>query len=211
MRTLGSMLLSLPLLMPAALAQSYSCPSGESFQLLVHKGGPKDLHAVLLIAGKPPLVLPQVVSASGARYSDGFTSLSTKGNEAMLESGAMNLKNCTTGSDAVTSLSGTWTLTELRGKAVTLQRAPFIEFNAQGGRAAGFAGCNRFSGNYKLTGAALAFGSAVATRMACPGEAMSVEDSFLKMLSEVASHQLTGSELKLLSSGGQILAVFRKQ
>ncbi len=70
-------------------------PSGEVFHVAVHKGETgSEGYAVLLVQGKPPLLLRQVVAASGARYSDGFTVLATKGNEALLESGTIRAKGC---------------------------------------------------------------------------------------------------------------------
>jgi putative lipoprotein len=42
------------------------------------------------------ITLPHVISGSGARYSDGHTTLWNKGNEAMLEMNGVHYKNCKT-------------------------------------------------------------------------------------------------------------------
>jgi heat shock protein HslJ/membrane-bound inhibitor of C-type lysozyme len=281
----------------------YACPSGEVFHVAVHKGETgREGYAVVLVEGKPPIVLRQAVAASGARYTDGFTVLWTKGNEAMIESGTIDAKGCA-GSMTGRSLSGTfvymadaasftdcatgrrvpvameggyveverayaekrsapgapvfvtvlgrienkpkmegpgtqptlvveklesmdaskscaagapgltgkWTLTQLRGKEVKVKRAPNLEFLAQGGRAAGFGGCNRLTSSYTVSGTTLRFKGAASTMMACPGEEMALERDYSKALSEVASYQVAGAELKMMGAGGEVLAVFRKE
>src|SRR3546814_2721298 len=40
------------------------------------------------------IILPHVISGSGARYSDGHTTLWNKGNDAMFEMSGVQYKNC---------------------------------------------------------------------------------------------------------------------
>lgn len=69
----------------------YTCPSGERFSV-EFRTSPAE--AVVHVPGKPAITLPQVESASGARYSDGFTTFWNKGFEAMIASGTVNLAGC---------------------------------------------------------------------------------------------------------------------
>ena len=74
-------------------------------------------------------------------------------------------------------------------------------------RAFGNAGCNRYSGPYRLTGDQLTFGPAISTEMACE-EGTDVENAFLAMLPAVTSYVATDSSLTLVGDGGS-LARFR--
>ena len=175
-------------------------------------GSTRAQRAVLQFPGKPPIALPQVVSASGARYSDGYTTLWIKGPEALIESGSVNVKDCRETTTApVRSLTGKWSLRELNGKPVPLERPPYMEFQSQGERVAGMSGCNRFSANYTAKDASLRFGMAISTQMACPGNVMAVEDAFLKAIEATASHKLEGGELSLIDASGNVLARFKAE
>jgi heat shock protein HslJ len=48
-------------------------------------------------------------------------------------------------------------------------RPATLRFDPATGRAAGFAGCNRYSAGYTLAGDSLTFGPAISTKMACVG------------------------------------------
>ncbi len=73
----------------------YTCPDNIQFDVhFLPMPAKAPGHALILMADKPPLMLPRVVSASGAKYSDGYTTLWTKGPEAMIESGSVNAKGC---------------------------------------------------------------------------------------------------------------------
>jgi len=71
---------------------------------------------------------------------------------------------------------------------------------------AGRTNCNRFFGKYELKGQKLSFGNLGMTRMACPD--MQYEDAFVKMLDEVDSYAIEGSELKFYDDK-KLLAEFR--
>lgn len=58
-------------------------------------------------------------------------------------------------------------LGELDGPLGAGGRPATIRFDPATGRAEGFAGCNRYSAAYTLTGDSLAFGPAISTKMAC--------------------------------------------
>jgi len=96
------------------------------------------------------------------------------------------------------SLKGKWMLSELRGKAMAAGgRIPYIEFPGQGGRVQGSGGCNRFGGSFKTTEATMEIGPLAATRMACVGPAMQLEEEFLGVLGLKLTYKLEHGELTL--------------
>jgi heat shock protein HslJ len=74
------------------------------------------------------------------------------------------------------------------------------------GRATGKGGCNRFSASYQLDGAALSFGEALSTRMACPDPVMSFEHALFAQLGSVASWSSDGGSVTLYDANGSELA-----
>jgi heat shock protein HslJ len=88
------------------------------------------------------------------------------------------------------------------GKQVTLR------LDAASGRAAGFGGCNRYSGSYTLRGDSLSFGAVMATKMACP-DGMELEAAWHRTLPTVATFAATETTLTLNAAKGPV-AWFRK-
>jgi heat shock protein HslJ len=86
-------------------------------------------------------------------------------------------------------------------------RPATIQFDAATGRAAGFAGCNRYSAGYTLAGDSLTFGPAISTKMAC-ADGDELERGYLAMLPAIRSYALSDSTLTLNGSDGP-LARFR--
>lgn len=74
------------------------------------------------------------------------------------------------------------------------------------GSANGSGGCNGYSATYTLDGAALAFGPAMSTKMACEEPAMSLESAWFDALAKVASYRISGSTLVLEDADGAPLA-----
>lgn len=68
-------------------ATVYTCASGKKLMLRFLDGG----KAVMVIYPEREFRLDQQVAASGARYSNGRTTLSTKGDESFLEEGSETL------------------------------------------------------------------------------------------------------------------------
>ena len=92
-------------------------------------------------------------------------------------------------------------------KAITAEEDAFVmEFSAADTMVAGRTNCNRFFGKYELKGQKLSFGDLGMTRMACPD--MKYEDAFVKMLDEVDSYAIEGSELKFYDDK-KVVAEFR--
>ena len=92
-----------------------------------------------------------------------------------------------------------WRLVELNGKAAGKgangQPATLL-LDTVAGRASGFAGCNRFSGHYTLTGAALTFGPLALTRMAC-ATGDDLERSYTAALEQTTNLRVTSNGLEL--------------
>ena len=100
---------------------------------------------------------------------------------------------------AQTALEGTtWKLAEMEGipaEAINAGADAFtLKFDAADTLVSGRTNCNRFFGKYEKQDGKLEFGNLGMTRMACPD--MQYEDAFVKMLDEVDSYAIEGSELK---------------
>jgi len=88
--------------------------------------------------------------------------------------------------------------------------ARFIQFSG-GGRVFGFGGCNRFSGTFSVSGETLAIGPLVATRRACPGDAMQRETEFFRILESTRSGAASRRELVLRAEDGSTLATLQRR
>jgi len=82
-------------------------------------------------------------------------------------------------------------------------RPATIQFDPSTGRAAGFAGCNRYSAGYTVAGDSLTFGAAVSTKMAC-ADGDELERGFLAMLPAIKRYKLSDSTLTLSGSDGPL-------
>jgi heat shock protein HslJ len=143
------------------------------------------------VSGKPKIKLASV--AAGGRYSDGYTSIWSEGGELVVEAGSVKLKGCAEEG----SLAGKWRVVEIGGESIRGElKAPYVEFLAEG-RLAGFGGCNRFGGSYEQTGDEIVIGPLAATRMACVGAGMDLEDRFFKGFTGKLRMQRTGGRLEL--------------
>lgn len=94
-----------------------------------------------------------------------------------------------------------WKLTELNGNAVVNdgKESPeiYLVLYTAESRAAGNAGCNRYSGNYELNanGFNIKFMPFIHTEMACP--ALGTEQAYLKIFEMADSYYVTDSSLQL--------------
>jgi heat shock protein HslJ len=85
-----------------------------------------------------------------------------------------------------------------------------LEFLADG-KAAGSAGCNRYTTTYVADGSKLAFGPTAATRMMCARlEVMEQEQSFLKALATVAAARFEGDRLELRTDAGALAVTLER-
>lgn len=105
---------------------------------------------------------------------------------------------------AAEGLSGApWAVQEIDGQPLAGPLRADITFDGQG-RAHGTGGCNRFTGGYVLEGAALRFGPAAQTNMACEPAAMEQEARFHAALATVRGWRIEAGALLLLDADGAV-------
>lgn len=119
-----------------------------------------------------------------------------------------------------------WELVRWTGKDGTTRVLPQgdrsqpigISFLAQGHdyRVAGFSGCNRYTGTYRLQGGKLIITSPAATRMACPSPQLSqLETAYLKALGQISTFTLDSGgaprQMTLNLQDGDIMAFSRRE
>jgi len=103
-----------------------------------------------------------------------------------------------------------WRLTEVRGRpavAADSARGAHLRFVADSGgaRVAGSTDCNRLNGSYTRDGAALRFGPAATTRMACVDPAISAQETaLLAALATTTRHAIVGDVLTLSDAEGPL-------
>ena len=91
------------------------------------------------------------------------------------------VKGCGGGILPPSELAGTsWTFVSIGGAPVAGDRPTSLQFDGE--RLSGSAGCNRFSGSYKVEGRTLTAGPLMATKMACPGAGMMQESAFFDLM-----------------------------
>lgn len=83
-----------------------------------------------------------------------------------------------------------WQVTSLHGRDVPDDIELSLHFS-EDRRVSGKAACNRFAGSVRLSGEGLDLGNLISTRMACIGELMEWEHSFLSVLAQVSRFSLT--------------------
>jgi heat shock protein HslJ len=100
----------------------------------------------------------------------------------------------------------TWVAEDIDGRGVidNLQSTLLLEH----GRAAGNAGCNRYTGQAEAGAGTLRFGAMAATRMMCPPAVMDQESRFLQALEGFTSYGFAGSLLELRNAAGQVVLKF---
>ena len=75
------------------------------------------------------------------------------------------------------------------------------------GKLTGNAGCNNFTGNFKMEGKKLNLNPGAMTRMACPGND---ESEFLNALKQVTGLKQDGNKLKLLNGANELMSLVPK-
>lgn len=84
---------------------------------------------------------------------------------------------------------------------------PTLNF-LEGGRLAGYAGCNNFSGGFLLEGANLQLDPGAMTKKACEGVG---EDQFIRAIQKVNSFQVAKDKLTLLEGASEVMSFVPKQ
>lgn len=113
--------------------------------------------------------------------------------------------------DTLSFLTGnTWVLSSLMGEDVDQIKFPdglptfsFLE----GGKLAGYAGCNNFSGGFSLEGTSVKLDPGAMTRKACEGVA---EDEFISAMSKVKNIKAGKDKLTLLDGTTEIMRLIPK-
>ena len=121
--------------------------------------------------------------------------------------GSLPLMACVTatgGAPAVALEGHDWALVRMEGESLTLARAPSLRIDKAASQAAGFSGCNRYSGSVTLGEGVMRFGPLIGTRMACV-EGMDVEQRYLKLLAQTDRYRIDGDSLVLLSGERSLL------
>ena len=106
--------------------------------------------------------------------------------------------------DAVKLEGVSWRLVSASGidpATLGALRRPITALFASG-RVAGASGCNQYSGAYALDGDRVTVGPLVATKMACPEPALSIESAFQRAFSGGLRAVLSGSRLELTADAG---------
>jgi heat shock protein HslJ len=94
-----------------------------------------------------------------------------------------------------------WTL--VSGVEAPPGAVPTVTF--AGGVASGFAGCNRYGGDYELDGDSITIGEIAASAMLCPDTEMETEDAYLAAYADVDGWSIEDGELVLSSDGDEVL------
>lgn len=95
---------------------------------------------------------------------------------------------------------GRWQIREVGTTTVPYDVDAHIEFLPEG-RLAGRAGCNRYSGSWARQGHDLRFGRIAATRMACAGAAMDIENRLFEMMDKVVRQDRPDERTLIMVTG----------
>lgn len=95
-----------------------------------------------------------------------------------------------------------WKILKISGIG-QLNSSPTMSFEKEDSKVNGFAGCNNYFSTFTISGNNLIFGPAGATRKLCPD--MSVENSFLKCLPNIARYEIVKKELYLYDQNDELL------
>lgn len=94
-----------------------------------------------------------------------------------------------------------WTVTSIGGRPAIGALPPTLSIAADL-RASGHGGCNNYFAEASLSGSAISFGPAAATRMACEPDLMTQESAYFAALAAVTGFELEGTSLRLLDAAG---------
>jgi heat shock protein HslJ len=83
----------------------------------------------------------------------------------------------------------------------------YVQFEPDG-KLGGYAGCNRFFGNYQLSGNTISIEPLGMTRKACPSQIMSFEISFIEALQSAKTVARAETRIALRNDQGQATSRF---
>jgi heat shock protein HslJ len=107
-------------------------------------------------------------------------------------------QDASSGQEVLTIVSGRW---HDETAIATDGQETFVQFQADG-RLIGYAGCNRFFGQYVATDSTIEVGPLGATRMACAPELMDREMAFLQMIESATEYTLANGSISLRNPQG---------
>lgn len=104
-----------------------------------------------------------------------------------------------------------WALSSLMGNGLDMNQfvggIPSLSF-LDGGKLAGFSGCNNFSGNFSLEGTGLQLDPGAITKKMCPG---SGEQVFMATLNKVGELKVGKDKLTLLDGATELMSFVPKK
>ena len=104
-----------------------------------------------------------------------------------------------------------WALSTLLGKSLDLSQftegVPSLNF-LEGGKLAGFTGCNNLSRSFALEGSSIKLDPGAVTRKSCPGTG---EQDFLDALSKVGSLKIGKDKLTFLDGEEELMSFIPKE
>lgn len=104
-----------------------------------------------------------------------------------------------------------WQMSSLVGNSFDMSKfgagLPTLDF-LEGGKLAGFAGCNNFSGGFSLEGSGIKLDPGAMTRKACLGGG---EDEFISALSKVKNFTVAKEKLTLLDGATELMSFVPKK
>ena len=103
-----------------------------------------------------------------------------------------------------------WRVTEHKGQAVDVQPEWFVQFS-EDGQFSGFAGCNRFFGDFKENGQEISIGPLASTRKFCSPTIMKGEAALMKTLQQARRFNRNKSRLLISDETGLVLARFAQR
>jgi heat shock protein HslJ len=106
---------------------------------------------------------------------------------------------------AVNLAGSEWRPSRIGTSAISPEARLFVQFKSAG-QLAGHGGCNRFFGQYKISGNAISIGPVGATRMACAEPLMTLEMAFFSALEGAKTFRRDKTKLVLFDASGKELA-----
>jgi len=112
------------------------------------------------------------------------------------------LAACATTASAPPALDGTrWRLASADAGPLAQEAAREVTAEFTGDRAAGFSGCNQYTGPYTLSGSTLTVGAVVATKRGCLGPGSEIERAWFDLLAQPIEVASEGEALVLRGGG----------
>ena len=113
---------------------------------------------------------------------------------------------CPSAPASAVNLAGSeWRPSRIGTSAISPEARLIVQFKSAG-QLAGHGGCNRFFGQYKISGNAIRIGPVGATRMACAEPLMTLEMGFFSALEGARSFRRDKTKLVLFDASGKELA-----